>query len=292
MNPHPSMEPTYFKANTVIEVGLGGRIDATNVTPIVCGITPLGYDHTEILGNTLEAIAGQKAGIFKKGVPAFTVSQPHEALQVLKDKASQLDVSSNSITAKSLHCIAGRFYNIIQITLLHVRLQVASQLDGNLLNGLHLGLAGEINIPSDLVYYMDGAHSPESMEVCANWFSLAIKEDDRQRCSSNHKLDDSRPSNDSRKDSEQRTCPARFKGHREGDMVQESVNVQEGGVVAQESVDVQKEGIVGQESVDIQEEGGVAPESVDVQEEGVVAQESVEVQEEGESSSEDDEELV
>ncbi|GKC88872.1 folylpolyglutamate synthase-like protein, partial [Tanacetum coccineum] len=51
----------------VIKVGLGGRIDATNVvqTPIVCGITPLGYDHTEILGNTLEEIAGQKAGIFK-----------------------------------------------------------------------------------------------------------------------------------------------------------------------------------------------------------------------------------
>nr|GEV84584.1 folylpolyglutamate synthase isoform X8 [Tanacetum cinerariifolium] len=202
----------------VIEVGLGGRIDATNVvqTPIVCGITPLGYDHTEILG-----------------VPAFTVSQPHEALQVLKDKASQLDV----------------------------HLQVASQLDGNLLNGLHLGLAGEhqyvnaglaimlsstwlqrtghpefksidqasylpekfikglmtaslqsraqvvpywacdVNSPSDLVYYMDGAHSPESMEVCANWFTLAIKEDDRQWCLSNHKLDDFRPSNDSRKDS-------------------------------------------------------------------------------------------
>ncbi|GJR66596.1 folylpolyglutamate synthase isoform X8 [Tanacetum coccineum] len=216
--------------------------------------------------------------------------RPHEALQVLKDKASQLDVSSNSVTAKSLHCIVRRFYNIIQITLLHVHLQVASQLDGNLLNGLHLGLAGEINIylpeqfikgltttslqgraqvvldracdvnsPSDLVYYMYGAHSPESMEVCANWGT----------------------------DHNKRTCPGRFKGHGEGDVVQESVNVQEGGVVAQESVDVQKEGIVCQESIDIQEEGGVAPETVDVQEERVVAQESVEVQEEGESSSED-----
>ncbi|GJU12696.1 hypothetical protein Tco_1135092 [Tanacetum coccineum] len=90
-------------------------------------------------------------------------------------------------------------------------------------------------------------------------------------------------------DHNKRTCPGRFKGHGEGDVVQESVNVQEGGVVAQESVDVQKEGIVCQESIDIQEEGGVAPETVDVQEEGVVAQESVEVQEERESSSEDDE---
>nr|GEZ84612.1 FAR1 DNA binding domain, zinc finger, SWIM-type, MULE transposase domain, FHY3/FAR1 family [Tanacetum cinerariifolium] len=59
----------------------------------------------------------------------------------------------------------------------------------------------------------------------------------------------------------------RFKGHGEGDVVQESVNVQEGGVVAQESVDVHKEEIVGQESIDVQDEGGVAPKSVDVQEE-------------------------
>ena len=81
--------------------------------------------------------------LVQKGVPAFTVSQPQEAMQVLKDKAAQLDVSSNSVTAKSLHCIAGRFYSIIQITLLQVHLQVASQLDGNLINGLRLGLAGE-----------------------------------------------------------------------------------------------------------------------------------------------------
>nr|GEX14556.1 hypothetical protein [Tanacetum cinerariifolium] len=96
---------------------------------------------------------------------------------------------------------------------------------------------------------------------------------------------------------------SRFKGHGEEDVVQESVNVQEGGVVAQEFVDVQKEGIdvprrfkghgegdVVQESVNVQEGGVVAQEFVD--EEGVVAQESVEVQEEAESSSEDDEELV
>ncbi|GJU12697.1 folylpolyglutamate synthase-like protein isoform X2 [Tanacetum coccineum] len=215
----------------VIEVGLGGRIDFTNVTPIVCGITSLGYDHTEILGNTLEAIAGQKAGIFKKGVHAFTISQPHEALQVLKDKAS--------------YYLPEQFIKGLATTSLQGRAQVVPD------------RACDVNSPSDLVYYMYGAHSPE-------------------RGTDNNKG----------------TCPGRFKGHREGDVVQELVNVQEGGVVAQESVGVQKEGIVVQESVDIQEEGGVAPESVDVQEEGVVAQESIEVQEEGESSSEDDEKLL
>ena len=54
----------------VIEVGLGGRLDGTNVvSPTVCAITSIGYDHQEILGDTLEAIAAEKAGIAKPGVP-------------------------------------------------------------------------------------------------------------------------------------------------------------------------------------------------------------------------------
>ena len=55
----------------VLECGLGGRLDATNVIPRpeVCAITSIGYDHMEILGTTLELIAGEKAGIIKEGVP-------------------------------------------------------------------------------------------------------------------------------------------------------------------------------------------------------------------------------
>ncbi|KAI8032202.1 Folylpolyglutamate synthase [Camellia lanceoleosa] len=209
----------------ILEVGLGGKYDATNVVqkPIVCGITSLGYDHMEILGNTLGEIAGEKAGIFKQGVPAFTVHQPDEAMCVLEEKASQLDV----------------------------HLQVAPLLDVSLLNGLHLGLSGEhqylnaglaialcstwlqrtghvkvnyldqtsslpeqfikglttatlqgraqivpdrlidIESPGDLVFYMDGAHSPESMEVCAKWFCLAIKEENKQQNLSNDRHDNS-----------------------------------------------------------------------------------------------------
>ncbi|XP_027187002.2 folylpolyglutamate synthase-like isoform X1 [Cicer arietinum] len=193
-----------------MEVGLGGKYDATNVVqePIVCGITSLGYDHMEILGNTLGEIAGEKAGIFKDRVPAFTVTQPEEAMHVLEEKASKLNVP----------------------------LQVARPLDAKLLNGLTLGLEGEhqflnaglavalcstwlkrtghvgdthfdqtgalreqfvkgltnaslqgrAQIVTDrhfkseqlneLVFFLDGAHSLESMEVCARWFSLAIKE--------------------------------------------------------------------------------------------------------------------
>jgi len=69
----------------VLEVGLGGRWDATNiVSPVVCGITSLGYDHMEILGDTLALIAAEKAGIMKAGVPVVSAEQPAEAAEVLR----------------------------------------------------------------------------------------------------------------------------------------------------------------------------------------------------------------
>ncbi len=68
----------------VIEVGLGGRLDSTNViTPLVSVITSLSYDHTNLLGSTLAQIAGEKAGIIKPGVPLVSAPQPPEALEVL-----------------------------------------------------------------------------------------------------------------------------------------------------------------------------------------------------------------
>jgi dihydrofolate synthase/folylpolyglutamate synthase len=65
----------------VIEVGLGGRLDATNVIarPLVTGIANLGIDHTQFLGTTLAAIAAEKAGIAKPGVPLITMDYPEDA---------------------------------------------------------------------------------------------------------------------------------------------------------------------------------------------------------------------
>src|SRR5215207_1589628 len=69
----------------VVEVGLGGRLDATNVvTPKVSVITSLSYDHTAVLGDTLAKIAGEKAGIIKEGVPVVSAPQKEEALEVLQ----------------------------------------------------------------------------------------------------------------------------------------------------------------------------------------------------------------
>lgn len=72
-------------AQAVIEVGLGGRLDATNVVePLVTAITSISYDHMQVLGNTLGEIAGEKAGIVKPGVPLVTSSQDPEALAVIE----------------------------------------------------------------------------------------------------------------------------------------------------------------------------------------------------------------
>ncbi len=74
----------------VVEVGLGGRLDATNVVmPKVAVITSLSYDHMAVLGNTLTAIAGEKAGIIKPGVPVVSSPQKEEALVVLERVAKE-----------------------------------------------------------------------------------------------------------------------------------------------------------------------------------------------------------
>ncbi|XP_069799938.1 folylpolyglutamate synthase, mitochondrial isoform X4 [Dendropsophus ebraccatus] len=76
----------------VLEVGIGGAYDCTNIIrkPIVCGVSSLGIDHTAILGDTIEKIAWQKGGIFKPGVPAFTVPQPASPLEVLRSRAQEI----------------------------------------------------------------------------------------------------------------------------------------------------------------------------------------------------------
>lgn len=72
----------------VVEVGLGGRLDATNVVqPALAVITPIDFDHEAWLGRSIESIAAEKAGILKPGAPALTSVQRPEALRVLEDRA-------------------------------------------------------------------------------------------------------------------------------------------------------------------------------------------------------------
>lgn len=76
----------------LLEVGLGGRLDSTNVidAPLASVIAPIGIDHTEFLGPTLAEIAGEKAGIIKRGVPVICAEQPPEALAVIERQAQRL----------------------------------------------------------------------------------------------------------------------------------------------------------------------------------------------------------
>ncbi|KEJ97205.1 dihydrofolate synthase / folylpolyglutamate synthase [Pseudosulfitobacter pseudonitzschiae] len=77
---------------TLLEVGLGGRLDATNVIakPAVTVITPVSIDHQQFLGDTLTQIAGEKAGIIKRGVPCVVGPQEDDALEVIEGVATRL----------------------------------------------------------------------------------------------------------------------------------------------------------------------------------------------------------
>ena len=107
--------PTFFEITTalaldhfrkseceliVLETGLGGRLDATNaLTPVVSVITPIGYDHEKWLGDTLEAIAGEKAGIIKAKVPVVSSPQEPAAEKVIRAGAGQCDAPLEFVAA-------------------------------------------------------------------------------------------------------------------------------------------------------------------------------------------------
>jgi len=77
----------------VLETGMGGRLDATNVAdPDVCVLTSISFDHTAVLGNTLSKIAGEKAGIIKPGCTVISAPQKPEALAVIKQKCRQFNL--------------------------------------------------------------------------------------------------------------------------------------------------------------------------------------------------------
>ena len=114
-----SIESTFFETTTalafdyfckksvdyaIIETGLGGRLDSTNViSPIVCGISSISMDHTEILGETIEKITTEKAGIIKRNIPVFTFDQKDEVLKVLKEVSKKNKSQINIIKDEDIN---------------------------------------------------------------------------------------------------------------------------------------------------------------------------------------------
>lgn len=90
----------------IVEVGLGGRLDPTNVVkPCLCGIAAIGMDHMNLLGNTLEKIAGEKAGIIKPGVPVVCHPAESAVAEVFARQAAQMGAPLRQLESAQCRCI-------------------------------------------------------------------------------------------------------------------------------------------------------------------------------------------
>ncbi|XP_051537101.1 folylpolyglutamate synthase, mitochondrial-like isoform X2 [Myxocyprinus asiaticus] len=192
----------------VVEVGIGGAYDCTNIirSPWVCGISSLGIDHTSLLGDTIEKIAWQKGGIFKPGVPAFTVKQTDGSMKVLQERAEEIGCSLSVCpdldeyeSEGSLRLgLAGhhqRSNASLALQLSHTWLQrhfltdpvLSSPVEFSGVNpaqafrpspAMIKGLA-ETEWPGrnqtlkrgPVTYFLDGAHTTRSMQACVRWFN-------------------------------------------------------------------------------------------------------------------------
>lgn len=192
----------YFKEKspdyTVLEVGLGGRIDMTNTVedPLISIIAQIGLDHTECLGDTLSKIAGEKAGIIRKGTPVVSESPEEEVRKVIsaeagEKKAPLIDTSAFPYVIKSrgiLTCfdaeISGRKYTDLKISLSgehQVRNAIAAFAAATRMSEDGLAELTEQNIRDGLVnarnigrfeilhknpyLIIDGAHNPSGIKA-------------------------------------------------------------------------------------------------------------------------------
>jgi dihydrofolate synthase/folylpolyglutamate synthase len=173
----------------VLEVGLGGRLDATNVVmPELCVITPIDYDHEQYLGRSLEAIAGEKAGILKRGVPAVFAPQRPEAEAVLRARTVELGIYAEpaaaaqdiEIDARSsrfracglhIHCpLAGAHQVQNAATAATALLQLgiaAGAIEGGIASARWPGRLEHLRANPDVV--VDGAHNPAGARALAEY---------------------------------------------------------------------------------------------------------------------------
>jgi len=178
---------------TILEVGIGGAYDSTNIVPkpIVTGITALGLDHVNVLGKTLPEIAWQKAGIYKEGVPALTVNQPEEGLNVIRRMAAEREASSFAVIPRMPDLenlklgLAGahQYQNAgLAVTLANTFLQSQANVvpKSSLTEAYIQGLAktrwpGRCQTVPDPIHprttwFLDGAHTHDSLDCCMQWF--------------------------------------------------------------------------------------------------------------------------
>ncbi|KAL4005134.1 hypothetical protein ACER0C_004847 [Sarotherodon galilaeus] len=203
----------------VIEVGIGGAYDCTNIIrrPWVCGISSLGIDHTQILGDTIEKIAWQKGGIFKPGVPGFTVRQPEGAMPVLKERATEIgcplwvcpQLEDYQADCGLLHLgLAGQHQRSnasLALQLSHTWLQRRCLPADHSFPITTVENNGTLQAPAftpspimvkgladakwpgrtqtlkhgEVTYFLDGAHTMRSMQACVQWFRETAAQHER-----------------------------------------------------------------------------------------------------------------
>lgn len=178
----------------IMETGLGGRLDATVLcSPVLCVITSISYDHTAILGDTIEAIAGEKAGIIKPGVPVVALDEGNGAFPVIRAEAEQkkaslyrvlseevrffknsknkIDFSINSSYYKNNHLsVAGiAEYQVYNGALSVIAAKVlCPEISERTLQAGLMGMRWEGRMEELLPgVYVDGAHNPGAvMQIC------------------------------------------------------------------------------------------------------------------------------
>ncbi|KAG8689082.1 Folylpolyglutamate synthetase [Ceratobasidium sp. 423] len=196
---------------TILEVAVGGRFDITNVVPkpVVTGITALGIDHTNLLGKTLPEIAWQKAGIFKAGVPAYTLNQPPEALEVVQQEAEKVQASEFHVVvifpemseirlgipgvhqrknASLALCLVHRFLQLQcpGLKFLDSLSPIPEVYVAGLKEAKLVGRCQRIADPSKegLQWLVDVAHTMESIAACGDWYftpELALRDTNIKR---------------------------------------------------------------------------------------------------------------
>lgn len=172
----------YFKHSkvdiAVIETGLGGRLDATNIiTPLVGAITNVDFDHTDLLGSTLEEIATEKAGIIKPGIPIVCGDKNPIVREVIQKRASMLNarfVDATSISTTLQSDLKGKYQekNIKvalaiaeKLTGMGFEVSKEDQKEGLLSVSASTGLMGRWQIFStDPLTICDTAHNPAGLK--------------------------------------------------------------------------------------------------------------------------------
>ena len=164
----------------VIEVGMGGRLDSTNVVnPEVCAITNIGFDHMRFLGNTLPEIAGEKAGIIKAGVPVVIGEYQEETWPVFKQRANHLNAPlyrADQMKLKALESdLKGSYQEFNKLTALAV-LEILNRKDwkiesNDIQQGLlnvvaNTGLMGRWQLlGTEPMIICDTAHNKEGLQL-------------------------------------------------------------------------------------------------------------------------------